>query len=831
MATDQLLAMHPAGEFNKTVDLAWESVSYLDSIEIKYNLTNDEKALLRQHGFVVTERLRKDSFGWQFLDVWRKDLPVFISSDAFLHVFHKAYDRILMQVEQGVLLNRVTTLLTTMHKKLPDLAARYSTAAEMERMLRDVDIYLSVPLKLLGQEVSLFYPQNQPEINEILGLINAEKFALYPFFSDHCKEIDFSQFKPRGHYTQDPWMDSGLANYFRAMMWLGRIEIYLLPPQSAELFCPKQTPEDIQRQTVDAVLISELIDLADVRSIYDEMEDLLSFFVGEQDNVTLANLGSLTLELNLANARQLLNGAILQEFQNRLMTKAFAFQRIQSQVLKHDPLSTESVRPASAFMLIGQRYVIDSYVTGNVVYDAIKYNDRFICRLFPSTLDVLFALGNDAAAQLLIPQLNEYCYATNLTALRYLVDSYDANFWESSMYNSWLNSIRSLNPPSDRQKLPPFMQTAAWWQQKMNSQLASWIELRHDNILYAKQSYTRWAACSYPCGYVEPVPELYRSLNILAEKAIDKFSTASFSDDNLKTSLVNYFKILHGVTDTLLTISQKELNNMSLDDHEISFIKSIIFHEDDGYAGGKVNGWYVDLLYGEHADYQLNHLTEADYLVADYHTTPSDCAGNEMGWILHAGTGPIDLAIITAKRADGQTVAFAGPVMSYFEYTTTGWERLTDQEWVGVDNCQNEYGDVCEESFKALALASRPDWVNAYLTDIEGRSRGAGAMLVTAVDANWGEDIQIPMSYSLAQNFPNPFNPVTTIEFALPKAGYVTIKVYNLLGEQIATLIEEQRSAGIYKFTWNARGLASGVYLYRLEAGEFVQSKKLILMR
>jgi hypothetical protein len=151
MTTAQLLAMHPAGEFKKTADLAWESVLYLDSIEIKYSLTDYEKTLLRKHGFVVTERLRKDSFGWQFLDVWRKDLPVFVSSDAILHVFHKAYDRILMQVEQGILLNRVTTLLTTMHGKLPELAAQYSANVEMERMLRDVDVYLSVPLKLLGQ--------------------------------------------------------------------------------------------------------------------------------------------------------------------------------------------------------------------------------------------------------------------------------------------------------------------------------------------------------------------------------------------------------------------------------------------------------------------------------------------------------------------------------------------------------------------------------------------------------------------------------------------------------------------------------------------------------
>jgi flagellar hook assembly protein FlgD len=63
------------------------------------------------------------------------------------------------------------------------------------------------------------------------------------------------------------------------------------------------------------------------------------------------------------------------------------------------------------------------------------------------------------------------------------------------------------------------------------------------------------------------------------------------------------------------------------------------------------------------------------------------------------------------------------------------------------------------------------------------------------------------------------------------KSAFVTLKIYNLLGEEVATLVAEQRAAGIHRFNWDARGLASGVYLYRLEAGEFVQAKKLILMR
>ncbi|UCE05435.1 MAG: T9SS type A sorting domain-containing protein, partial [bacterium] len=93
------------------------------------------------------------------------------------------------------------------------------------------------------------------------------------------------------------------------------------------------------------------------------------------------------------------------------------------------------------------------------------------------------------------------------------------------------------------------------------------------------------------------------------------------------------------------------------------------------------------------------------------------------------------------------------------------------------------------------------------------------------------EQRQLPDNFVLFQNYPNPFNPSTSIEFALPKSAFVTLKLCNLLGEEVTKLIAEQREAGTHKLNWDARGLTSGVYLYQLEAGGIVQSKKLILMR
>ena len=89
----------------------------------------------------------------------------------------------------------------------------------------------------------------------------------------------------------------------------------------------------------------------------------------------------------------------------------------------------------------------------------------------------------------------------------------------------------------------------------------------------------------------------------------------------------------------------------------------------------------------------------------------------------------------------------------------------------------------------------------------------------------------IPQKLELAQNYPNPFNPSTIISWQSPVSGKQTLKVYDLLGNEVATLIDENRSAGSYEVEFNANNLASGIYLYRIEAGGLVQMKKMILMK
>ena len=92
-------------------------------------------------------------------------------------------------------------------------------------------------------------------------------------------------------------------------------------------------------------------------------------------------------------------------------------------------------------------------------------------------------------------------------------------------------------------------------------------------------------------------------------------------------------------------------------------------------------------------------------------------------------------------------------------------------------------------------------------------------------------DQNIPTVFSLGQNYPNPFNPSTNIRFALPKSEQVRLVVYNLLGEKVETILNKRMMAGYYEINYQPDNLASGIYFYHIEAGEFKEVKKMILLR
>jgi hypothetical protein len=100
--------------------------------------------------------------------------------------------------------------------------------------------------------------------------------------------------------------------------------------------------------------------------------------------------------------------------------------------------------------------------------------------------------------------------------------------------------------------------------------------------------------------------------------------------------------------------------------------------------------------------------------------------------------------------------------------------------------------------------------------------------MITSVDP---VTVELPREYQLEQNYPNPMNPSTTINYTLPNRSHVTLTVFNTLGQSVSTLVNGEMEAGYHKVRFDASGLSSGVYFYRLRAGEFVETRTLLLIQ
>jgi photosystem II stability/assembly factor-like uncharacterized protein len=208
---------------------------------------------------------------------------------------------------------------------------------------------------------------------------------------------------------------------------------------------------------------------------------------------------------------------------------------------------------------------------------------------------------------------------------------------------------------------------------------------------------------------------------------------------------------------------------------------------------------------------------------------------------------------VTSIVRSGDMVLASTPCAVY-KSTDQGWTwtsssaGLPNNSWIGVllkvGNCvyvANYLDGVFSSRDDGTTWQSLsgplPKYVQALAADdsmLYAGTYSSGVWrhpLVSSLVSSVRQEGGAPIAFSLSQNFPNPFNPSTTIRFALPKSGHVELRVYNTLGQEVATLMNEEKNAGTYSAQWNAGSVASGVYFYRLKAGEYTQIRKLLLLK
>jgi len=701
-----------------------------------FRLNTNEQAVFLTNGFVVSERLGTYSFADSYYRIFNDDLPVFVTADSILQAWHRTYLNMLEELEElqlATLLERVTS---NMASQLP-LTWQQFGQGPLRNSILDADYFLTVARSLrAGTQVpnSLAVAGQSANVTATLTAISNLTFQVdFPIFGS-IRGVDFSQFKIRGHYTNS----DRLRRYFQTMMWCGRTDFRIASVP------PNQTND--LRQLGAAVVLNHLLRQSGQYTNWSAIEQITRVFVGMTDSMTFAQLDQLLAAANIASPADVPDLLTLTNLQTRLLTGELGAQSITGDAF-FSPLSPEEMKLPRSFTVCGQKFILDSWVFSQVVFDKIHWTPddtplgcgtdvmfTKVIRRKPSCLDVAFAVfGNDQVVPDIVERITRtngvvfrdgLPYQHNLTAARNVIDSQNAGIWTNNIYTAWLAALRSLSVPTTDPEYPEAMRTRAWAMKTLNTQLASWTELRHDTVLYAKQSYTPQFMCGYPDGFVEPRPDFWRRMEVLANLTAAAISSLPLSGtvavpdrsfswmwitNNLAVVKSNQVACLTNFAAQVVTlrgIAEKELAQQSLTPAETDFLKNVIELWRD-YTGARgFNGWYPQLFYRNvfAANAALFHQEAGsdkwDLQATDVHTDVPDDVVCDPGAVIHEGIGNVHLLMIAVDNGPDQMV-YAGPVFSHYEFEVPGVNRLSDEDW--------------KARLQAGQKPPSPEWTRGYL--------------------------------------------------------------------------------------------------------------------
>ncbi len=593
----------------------------------------DEKALeiLIRNGFVVTSGRHKDLAAF-YTAMANDNVPVFVTTDSVLFVYHAFFNTLLKSLEEEYLAPKLEKLLKALVREAESLA-RSLPEGTLAREAATLDVaYLSVAVRLL--DPSFEVPEYVADlVSRELALIEkaSSSEALSPIFG---YTEDYTQYKPRGHYTES----ETLKRYFKAMMWLGRIRFEASSPDS----------ELSRRQTAQALILTYLmlktkVDGKRAIEVWSEIYEPTRFLVGESDDPNFLDYIKLMREVygDSFSPEDVNDEKKLAEF----ISKA---SRLAGKIISA-PVMPEEIPRLTGLRFMGQRFILDGYIHQRLCHPSVPM------KVEVTGLDVMAALGSQRALKYLEDDFKAYSkYSKVLSELRALIESMRIENWTKSVYTGWLYTIRALlEEPGGG--YPTFMRTEAWLDKSLNTALASWAQLRHDTILYAKQPYAAKISLPPPPthpGYVEPNPLLYSRLRNLVEATRRGLKKLGMLSPKMDEKLSELSSLLARLTE----ISLKELKGEPLSKEDAALLKSY--------------GHILDSLLSV-----TRPSIQDPRIVADVYTDPNTRR------VLEVATGYFDEIVVVYATPDGKLYAGVGLVMSYYEFYWPQTDRLTDEEW------------------------------------------------------------------------------------------------------------------------------------------------------
>jgi hypothetical protein len=664
-----------------TLPLDLNDVSNLFDIELVTNVGKISN-LLRHSGFAVVELPYRD---WDdivepYAYISEDNIPIFVTTDTVLHLYHVQFDETLKDIEEREFIRDINDLTNALLNDALELYEKLQ--GDLKEAAERNIAYLSVAGKLMDSN-NIVPALVTEKVAKELALIEAHDGLLpSPLF---IYEEDYSQYVPRGHYTRS----EPLKRYFKTVMWYGRMALLLkgsIPwgpePYNKALI----SPHDTDIQTLQALLLAISLQNGSVGNrtgleVWDRLYGVTAFYIGLADDLTpydyLRALDQVFQDGfalgDIAETSSLL--AIKTELALLPSPKIFGGTGNATILLGAPPeFIYEILDKTKGMRLMGQRFIPDSYMFQNLVFPQVDVHTadpqdwpftkadsgtgRYV-RGYPRGLDVMALLGSKQALHILIDEgdTDYNGFWKRFGELTEEFSSFTVEGWNQNLYWSWLYSLKALVTKLP-EGYPHFMRTAMWEKKSLNAALASWTQLRHDTILYAKQSYTPaetnsslWPPFTPP-GYIEPAPEFYGRL-----LALTRMTVAGLSDMQVLSDQATYrLTELQNLLQRMLEITEKELLSQQLTE------------EDD---------WYIESL-PERLESLVTGVGEAGLkttLVADVHTNiPEEL-------VLEEAVGKVDLIVVVCPGPEGSSFAAVGPILSYYEFKHPMNDRLTDEAW------------------------------------------------------------------------------------------------------------------------------------------------------
>lgn len=601
-----------------------------------------------------------------------RQFPSFVTTDLYLQAFHMFFDCLLKETEEQKFSPMVTLFVKQNYEQMMQLAST-TTDAKIKAAAEHNAAYYAIAYEL-NTGKSLPVPASFSElVKEEINHVNAAETTSSEFLgyteAKNMPMFIYNIYRPRGHYTRN----ETLKRYFCAMMWL----------QNA----PFGTDKDDQLE--QALLLAQTIGgNAQLTKQYKDITEPITYLMGMPDDVSILQVYA-EIQKSGSTVSELINDK----------KKFDAIRKALEELSKKQSIIKPKFQASSPFKicLMPQRYMPDS----EVLQEMVDYESTPTLRDVPKGLDILASIGISSAERILIQELKEQekwnKYTSNLEQMKKRMGEID---WNQTVANKWIAALKDVN--SKNAQYPKFMLSPQWDKKNLNAALASWAELKHDAILYAKQP--MGAECGgggppepYVKGYVEPNIAYWTKAIELIDATMDVLKRFDLVTEKGTTAATD----LREQAEFLLNCSKKELAGKNLTEQEYRQIETIgstfenitlnLIKESDQFLMGwsNVNG----------ADKKIS-------VVADVYTANS--YNNPDKSVLYEAVGPAH-EIYVVVELDGYLYLTRGAVFSYREFQEDiAAPRKTDEEWQQELQTQPDKGI--------------PNWMKEIIVPLGGKS-------------------------------------------------------------------------------------------------------------